>query len=64
MCVEIARDILSYFSIYLIFSWFEPFIMMWLDENDDLSMDYLYNAIDKDKNEGVSFIFLIKNKDI
>ncbi|XP_047140160.1 protein unc-13 homolog A isoform X1 [Hydra vulgaris] len=32
--------------------WFEPFIMMWLDENDDLSMDYLYNAVDKDKNEG------------
>lgn len=32
--------------------WFEPFIMMWLDENDELSMEYLYNAIEKDKKDG------------
>ena len=36
------------------FSWFEPFIVLWLEENDDLSMEYMYNAIDKDKKEGVS----------
>ena len=30
--------------------------MMWLEGNDELSMEYLYNAIEKDKKDGVSFI--------
>ena len=40
-------------EIYFLPSWFEPFIMLWLEENDDQSMEYMYNAIDKDKKEGV-----------
>ena len=28
--------------------------MMWLEGNDELSVDYLYNAIEKDKKDGVS----------
>ncbi|XP_066936950.1 protein unc-13 homolog B-like isoform X2 [Clytia hemisphaerica] len=32
--------------------WFEPFIMLWLEMNDEQSMEFMYNAIDKDKKEG------------
>ena len=28
--------------------------MFWLEDNDELSMEYMYNAIDKDKKDGVS----------
>ena len=31
--------------------------MMWLEENDDLTMEYLYGAIDKDKKDGVSNLY-------
>ncbi|CAF4321308.1 unnamed protein product, partial [Rotaria magnacalcarata] len=32
--------------------WFEPFVMQWLNENDDMSMEYLHNAIEKDRQTG------------
>lgn len=31
------------------FDWFESFVMQWLNDNDDISMEYLHNAFDKDK---------------
>ncbi|CAF1340173.1 unnamed protein product [Adineta ricciae] len=32
--------------------WFEPFVMQWLNENDDMSMEYLHNAVEKDRQTG------------
>ncbi|UXI17079.1 3-oxoacyl-ACP synthase [Sarcoptes scabiei] len=31
--------------------WFEPFVMQWLNENDDSSMEYLRNAFQKDADD-------------
>ena len=33
--------------------------MLWLEENDDQSLEYMYNAIDKDKKEGVQSLHFI-----
>jgi protein unc-13 len=30
-------------------AWFEPFVMNWMNDNDDISMEYLHNAYEKDK---------------
>ncbi|CAF3971832.1 unnamed protein product [Rotaria sordida] len=32
--------------------WFEPFVIQWLNENDDMSMEYLHNAFTKDRQTG------------
>lgn len=37
--------------------------MLWLEENDDLSMEYMYGAIEKDKKDGVSLSLLNMRSD-
>lgn len=40
---------------YIVFSsWFLQFVLAWLAENEEVSVEFMHGALERDKREGVS----------